>query len=318
MPGFRTLAEAANFTQDQLLSGLATALITSDETLVFADIAITDRPSIKGNREVSRPDVQNVDCDDEIVDSAADTEPFTFPLITKVTQFTSCRQVQGRASTFTDQLAIDIEQGARAMGESLAQDAAIGSGAAGQLYGYEALTPASQIITPAGADLELEDLEHLSDIVKLKTMGQTAYVANAATRRRISRLMKDAGIMGTMELSGTTFVAPVLNGLPILRNDNLPDGIVWLVNFDADQGVGMWLGDNGTSAAGLADFSSQAAGPTGNVGGIESVGGIFTLIPIGWMPNRDRFRHRLVVDVAQSLISPLAIGALDVDGVIAS
>lgn len=292
---FRTLSEAADLTQDELLRGVATAIRTTNQLIAFQDPRITDRATIRGNREASLPEGQVIGCDTEIVDQKTETEPFDYPLETLTTQFTTCRKVQGLASTFTDQVGVDLAGAAKGLGRTIEQQLITGEGVAGtDMFGLTTLVPASQIIELPGNSPALTDLDHLYDIVTVRSAGAMAYIANAATRRAIATLLRQAGGITEQNLAGTNFIVPTVNGIPVLTVDWMPNDKIMLVNTSPeDEGV----------------FS--VLGQTADMPDVQNIGGMFNLVGVGWMSNRDRYRWRLLADMAQVMQSPLALGMLD-------
>ena len=101
MGQYRTFAELANNTQDQLLPGLYNGLINIDEaTASFIALSqLTDRPSIKGNRVVSEGTASYIGCDDTITPSAISGSPFTYDLLTLNQSFDACIPAMNLNST---------------------------------------------------------------------------------------------------------------------------------------------------------------------------------------------------------------------------
>jgi len=100
-----------------------------------------------------------------------------------------------------------------------------------------------------GAALSFGMLETLRDSVKARG-GRMAFVLNAAARRKYNALVRatNAAGPGKVELAGMEF--PTFDGIPILRNDNIPSTetgtssgtnltSIYLANFGFDDGVFM-------------------------------------------------------------------------------
>jgi hypothetical protein len=285
---FRTLAEAAALTQDELLRGVATALITANETLAFVDIIPTDRPSITLNRESAIGSAQVAGCDTELVSESGETIPADFPMRTYIRQFEVCRTVRGLASTFIDQLALDTRLAAKGAGYKIAMDLISGLNANTEVIGWASQTIAGQSVAQVGGSLDLSDLDAAWDRCLVKG-AKMAWVGNAATRRAVVRELRANSALQYQELAGTTFTVPQYMGAPVLRNDNVPAGVLYLVNMSAeDEGYGL--------------FMANTQG--------EEMEGLFGLIDVGWVKDKDRKSYRLVTDIAGVLQSPLAIARI--------
>lgn len=286
---FRTLAEAATTTQDELLSGIATALITANETLAFVDIVPTDRPTITLNRESVIGTAQvSIGSDTTLVSEKNEVLPSSFAMRTYIRQFEVARTVQGLASTFIEQLALDTRLAAKGAGNKLALDMIAGLDANSEIIGLASQTAVGQTAAQAGATLDLADLDAAWDRCLVKG-AKMAWVGNAATRRAVVRELRANSSLAYTDLAGTTFRVPQYMGAPVLRNDNVPAGALYLVNMSIeDEGYGL--------------FMSNQQG--------EAMAGLFGLIDAGWVQNKDRKIYRLVTDVAGVLQSPLAISRI--------
>ena len=296
---FRPLSQAIALTQDELLRGVATAILTANEMMAYMDMQLTDRPSIRVNREVDVGGGTWVDCTSTIISQANETEVVQFPMRHVLRQFDVCDDVQNLASAFEDQLALDTRLAGKGLGRTLENAVINGVGTAGQIdiVGWENLVAPAMSQGILGVDVTLEDLDWLWQRVQARSQ-KMAFVCNAATQRRLIRLIRTEASLDLVELAGTTFRLPGYLGYPILRNDWCQDGDVWLANMDASEegeGTGLWL-------------NSRIQNPTFD--------GIFKLDYVGTRFDSINKVYRLGGHFSNVLRSPLALGRIT--GVIAA
>ena len=288
---YRTLAEAVDLTQDELVRGVGTALLTANETIAYYDIRLTDRYSIRVNREADIGNGQMVQCGDTIISQPNATERVDFPVRHALRQFEVCEDVQNLASTFQDQVALDTVLASKGLMQNVVAPQLInGTGIAPYFNGWESLIAPAMATGLIGASFALEDLDALWQRVLVKSE-KMAWVGNAATMRTVITQIRTDAELTYMDLAGTTFRVPAYLGYPILRNDNVPDGHLYLANMDWDaEGLGLFLANK----EGASTFDS-----------------LFQLQFVGIKHDGIEHIYRIGGYFAQALMSPLALGRIE-------
>src|SRR6056297_2528116 len=204
MAQFRSLADLANTTQSELLPGIINSLKQKDEftSVLVANAAVTDRPTISGNRKVTDVTAGYVGCDDSLTPSALSAVPFSYDLETIAGSFDACIKGQNLYSSFTDVVASELESALQSISYKIAEDAMTGTGSS-ELAGFETevVNTVTQATTGAG-NFDLSDLDALMDLVR--TGGPKAFVGNPATVNLvIKELRAAAGGTDTVQVQGT-------------------------------------------------------------------------------------------------------------------
>jgi hypothetical protein len=239
---YRSLADVANQTTNLVLPGLVQKYLTANEYLAWADTIVTDRKTISINRIADYGAVQAAaDCTTSLSSVAISASNETFSLLKYIRQFEICNDVVGLGSTFVDQAGEELLGAVKAMSNQLAIDAMTGNGSTG-IRGLSSLVSNSVAASTVGGSGSLEAIWYLSDAVRSQS-NKMAYVANAKTKRRILKLIANSAQVQTVELKGSSFLVPVFNSYPILRNDSVADGEIYLVNGDPQEGVFMAIGE---------------------------------------------------------------------------
>lgn len=285
MAAYRTLAQAADMTQDELLPGIINTLVTANQTLAWQEIHVTDRPAIKMNREVSSGTAAVVTCASTLTSEAIETTPQTFDMHTYARQFEVCSRVEGMANSFTDQFSAELRGAVKAMGYKLAEDMVSGTGT-GEIYGLDALYAGTAVDATAGLTLDMLD-EALDQLDT--TSDKVAFVGSKATIRAIRRELREAGSLEYMSLADDRMRVPSYLGIPALINDNVGAGDIYVVDYSSENG-----------GVGLA--ISQAGG---------SIDGLFDLVNGGRVENTIRDFYQVLGDFAQFVKNPGTLGKIE-------
>lgn len=267
---YRTLSDALNQTQDQLLAGLVKKYLTTNEYLAWAEPVITDRPYIKFNRVVDYGAVQKgIDCNTSFASEAISAAPVTVSLVKYGRQFEVCEDVENLAGTFVMQTQEELLGAMTALSNELATDAIDGNGS-GEIHGLNSLVTSSVPASGVGGVGNIEALWYLEDAVKAKS-GKMAYICNSTTKRKIMRVISDNSQIPYTDLQNGLFTVPLFNGKPILVNDTCTTGDVFLINGDNAEGVFPVIGQNSG----------------------QNIGGLFGMKDIGYSQTKDTRLFRL-------------------------
>jgi hypothetical protein len=252
----RSLAEIlANGEQlTDLNRGLIKKYLDTNEYLAWSDTVITDRPSITVPYVLDYGTVQKgMDCSTEYttVDVSGGNDVFT---LTKYgTQFSTCLDVIGLASSYVDQAAEDLKAAVARMANEIAKDAISGTGAGGSIVGLQTLATDSVAASTVGGAGDVESLWYLFDQVKAKS-SKMALVMNSKTKRAVLSELLEVATVDNMELKNSSFTVPVFNGAAILSNDAATDGTIILVNGDREEGTYPVIGEFPSNKLGLFNF----------------------------------------------------------------
>lgn len=269
----RSLTELMNLTQPDLLVGIIDALKKNDElsTLLFANAGITDRYQIQFNRLASVPTPVVADCSTVLSSQNISAAPFTVNLLTKTSQFDVCEIGQNLYSSFTDVFQSELLGAIKGFSHNIAEEA-VGSGdGTTALFGLGSNVSVAQTISAGGA-FTLDDLDLLIDTVSDKGPNM-AFIGAPAAVRAITRELRNGSALNVSQLMDSTFEVPKYMSKPIIKSDDVPAGVVYLVNLDT--GYKLYLGNNPE----------------------QKVGGIFGLMDLG--PSQTKLSHlwRLVAHI---------------------
>lgn len=284
MAAFRSLASLADTTQDELLPGIIDSLLKNDEftAAMVANAAVTDRPTVKGNRLTSTGTAAYVGADDAITPEAIETSPFSYDLLTLNRSFSVAVTGQNVYSSFTDVTAAEVEGAIKGIGEKIANDAMVGTTIGGTLSGLE--EQCTNTFAISGAGFDLVDTDRLYDEV-LSRGSRMAYVGKPGVIRTVLKKLRSAGGITYDVLAGTQLRVPNYLGIPLLRNQWAPDETLFLVNLEEFK---LWVGES-------EDMN---------------VGGVFSLLPVGAMEARLRKLWHMYVNVAAVLHNTQGAAAL--------
>jgi hypothetical protein len=278
MAQFRTLAELASTTQDELLPGLYDITKKNDEFsgMLFADAVLTDRPAVEINRMLDKGAAEYVGCDDSITPVAISGSGYNFPLYTINRSFDACIKGQNLYSSFTDVVGAELEGAIKALAEKIGTEGMKGNGVSA-ISGLETQTTNSFAIS--GGDI-LGGLDRAYD--ETLSRGNLVFVgAPAAVRAIVAELRSTAGGLQYADLAGTGFRVPSYLGIPIVRNYNATAGKVTLVDRDAFK---LFVGQSQDN----------------------SVGGIFNMVAVGALETKLRKRWHIYGNFATVLLDTQA------------
>ena len=282
---YRTLAELADTTQDDLLPGIIDVLKKNDEwtAALVANARLTDRPTIKGNRLASFGDAAYIDCDTEITSEAISGSPFSYDVLTILRQFDVCQTGQNLYSTFTDVVASELNGALKAVSEKLAGDSMTGNGTT-EIAGLD--TQNVNEFGTAGADLDCGDLDRLYDEVISRE--NLVYVGQpAAIRTALAEIRSEAGGLTYGTLAGTELRVPEYLGIPLLRNHFAPADKIFLVDMNQ---FNLFVGESEDN----------------------NIGGVFNLVDVGVVQNKHARRWRVYGQFASVLLDTQGAAALDI------
>lgn len=285
MAEFRSLAELADTTQDELLSGLIDVLKTNDEwsAALISNAVVTDRPTVKGNRLVDEGGADYIDCDSTIVSEAISGSPFAFDLETIMRQFDVCITGQNLYSSFTDVVASELNGAIKAVGKKIAEDSMTGTGT-GEIAGLA--TQNVNAFGTAGTDLDVTDLDRLYDEVLSRE--NLVYVGAPATiRAALAEIRSEAGGLDYQTLAGTNLRVPSYLGIPMLRNQWAPSDKLFLVDMNQFR---LFVGESVDN----------------------NIGGVFNLVDVGVVQNKHARRWRIYSQIAAVLLDTQASAELDI------
>lgn len=260
-----TLAESAKLAQDDLVAGVIENVITVNEMFDVLPFDGIDGNALAYNRENVLGDVQMAGVGSTITAKAA----ATFTQVTStLTTIIGDAEVNGliqatRSGDGNDQKAIQIASKAKSCGRKFQDQMINGDGTGNNMSGLLALCAASQKIeanngAANGAELTLEDLDALIDMVTDKD-GQVDFLMMPARTRRkylsILRQLGGASIGDVVKLASGREV-PAYRGIPIFRNDWIPTN---QVKGTATNATTIFAGnfDDGSRSHGIAGLTAQ-------------------------------------------------------------
>lgn len=277
MATFRSLADLAETTQDELLPGIVDVLKKNDEVTaaLIANARVTDRPTITFNRLADAGAASYVGCDDTITSVALSSANVSYDLKTLVRQFDVCSTGQNLYSSTTDVVASELQNAIKVLSERIADDAIEGSAGSGEITGL-----ANQITNSfaiAGGSVDVSDLDRLYDEVLSRGPNMAFIGAPATVRSVLAELRAESGGMEYQTLAGTEMRVPSYLGMPILRNQFATSGELHLVNLDD---FVLYFGES-------EDMN---------------VGGVFNLQEVGALEDKLAKRWRIYTHIAAVLI----------------
>jgi hypothetical protein len=259
---------------------LVNVLQTSNQTAGVWDLTTTDAPYIQVNRLLELPTVGAVDCNTSITASDISAAPVTFSFDTFQTTIPLC---------------YDVKAGANANGE--AEKGILMAGLASAFNSLESLIVDGGTnfnglddLVVAGQTFAIgvsgtADVADLSKAIRItKGAGQKVFVANGATYDKVEKVLKDASLVSYQELAGTTFNTIAYRGIPVVINDNMTDGDVYLAT----------LGGEGVSVV-----FNEIPG--------AKVGGVFDLIKIPMALGSINEYYRVIFRATQILMNPQSL-----------
>lgn len=274
-----SFANYASLKEKLIYPELVDTLQSSNQTMAIWDLATTARPYIQVNRLLAYPTVGAVDCSTSITPSDMSGAPVTFNFDTFETTVPICWDVKAganEAGTAEAGLLKAVLRAAAEKVESLIIDGGTNFG------GLDDLVVAGQTFAIAGAHGALGDLSKA--IRYTKGAGQKVFVASGATYDVMEGVLQAASNLQYQELAGGTFNTISYRGIPVVINDNMTAGDVYLAT----------LGGEGVNV--VFNESNEA-----------KIGGVFDLLDLGWQVSSINKYYRLIFRATQVLHNPQAL-----------
>lgn len=259
-----TLAEAADLSQDMLVSGVIEEIITVNQMFELMPFDGIDGNALKYNREDVLGDVQVLGVNGTITAKAAATfSPQTSSLTTIIGDAEVNGLVQATQSTNgNDQKAIQIASKAKSAGRQYQDMLINGTGSGDEFDGLTNLCVKNIDTGTNGSVFSFDIMDQLQDEVTDKD-GQVDYFMMPARTRRsyrtALRAQPGAGINETIELPSGAQVQSY-NGIPVFRNDYIPTDVT---TGGSSNTTTIFAGtfDDGSRTHGIAGLTaSNAAG----------------------------------------------------------
>ena len=259
----QTLAEAAKFINDDLVSGLAEDIVTTNPIFMALPFQGYEGQAFVINRENVLGDAGFYGVGDTITSKAASTsQQITFTATKLIGDAEMDGQVQVESiGGGVDQLRAEVRSKAKTIGRLFQAGMATGSGVAPQMNSLHTLTDAEQYTAASiGQVISFELLDNLLDLVKAKD-GMVDWIQmNGRTLTSYKALVRLlGGINETMVFTmpnGTTRNVSVYEGIPIFQND-------WLSKAETANGAALVGGALTSVYAGVWDDGSQKVGVSG-------------------------------------------------------
>ena len=224
----QTLAEAAKLIKNEIVSGVAEDIITTNPIWNVLPWTGYEGQALLVNRENALGDAQHLAVGGTITAKAAATyTQVPFSAVTTIGDAEMNGLVQAQSmGAGVDQLAMEVSSKAKSIGRKLQTGIASGDGVSPNLNSLHTLCDSGQFTTAsAGQALSFALLDELLDLVKAKD-GEVDFIAMAARTLRSYKALVRAlgGIDETMTFTmpnGTTRTVSVYEGIPIFKNDYL-------------------------------------------------------------------------------------------------
>jgi len=289
-------AEAEKLSNNQLLSGVIEEIIDRDGMFALMPFMRVNSKALVYNRENTLSEGDFLDPNDTINEGAATFTEVTAKLRILAGDVDVDKFLAGTMSDTSDQVAIQIQQKAKALSRQFQRTVAQGDSSvdAKSFDGLPRLV-ANDMTINAGANggaVTLEMLDELRDMVKY---GIDAYVMRAGTWRAIRTALRAMG--GTtpvsIEMENFGYPLPAFDGIPVIVNDFLA--------------ANETQGTNGNTCSIYGVRLNEVDGLHGIYGG-DAAG--LVAETIGTVQNKDAWRFRLKWYAALALRSTRSLARL--------
>ena len=224
----QTLPEAAKLIQDQLVSGIAEDIITTNPIYMRMPWTGFDGQAVIYNRENTLGDSQHLSVGGTITaKGASTTERVTYLPTTTIGDAELNGLVAATSSSAgVDQMAVEVSSKAKSIGRKLQSGFATGDGAGANMNSVHTLCDPSQYTSAsAGQALSFELLDELLDLVKSKD-GQVDYImAPGRVIRAYKALARALGGTAPTDAflmpDGQTRTVSMYEDVPFFQNDYL-------------------------------------------------------------------------------------------------
>ena len=301
----QTLAELANFAQDDLIGGVIEDIFTVAPWFNFMPFDGYIGPGVQGNREDVLGNAGLYSVGDTITHrTPSSSAPISFTGTKIIGQVDMDDQVQAQGdSRAVDMAAQEISSKAKTVGRIFNQQVAgDGDGISPNLHSLHSLVDASQYTTAsAGQALSLPLLDELLDLVTAKD-GEVDFLVGHKTQIRAYKALyraiggADPQTVVIKMPDGTTRTVNLYDGIPFFRNDYLPitetaNGGAVTTGSLTSVYAGCW--DDGTRKLGIAGIY-PASIPAGIV--VKAIGTSETkdeeMWRIKWIVNFVQYNRR--------------------------
>lgn len=204
---FRPISDVKNNT-NPLVKSIIDEMTVADELMPFLMqySGLTDRITVKGEREVSSNGASVVGCDDTITSVAMSGVGYSYDLELILKEFQVCYSAEA------DGIAGEVERNIKVAARDVAES--VSSLAVADIEGQLTATAAA-----VGSTFALEDLDNIYSGVKNKSQGSFVYFGNStAVNEIIADMRSSLGGINYTEFAG--LVLPVYRGAPILTTDH--------------------------------------------------------------------------------------------------
>lgn len=268
-----TLANFQSLKEKLIYPQLYDTLQTSNQTMATWDMATTSRPQVQVNRILAYPTVGAVDNTTVITASSISAAPVTFSFDTFETSIPVSWDVKASANedgTADEANLTCLLRAAADKMESLIIDGGT------NFKGLDGLVAGTQTYTAA---LSAANLADLSKAIRMtKGAGQRVFVASGTTYDRIESVLKDNSTLSYQDLAGGVFNTISYRGIPVVINDNMTTGDVYLATLGGE---------------GLSVVFNETAG--------AKIGGVFDLISIPMAVGSINEYYRVIFRATQVL-----------------
>jgi hypothetical protein len=256
----QTLAEAQKLINNEIVSGVAEDIITTNPIWNVMPWTGYEGQAILVNRENALGDAQHLAVGGTITAKAPATftqVPYTAVTTIGDAEMNGLVQAQSR-SAGVDQMAIEVSSKAKSVGRLLQAGIATGTGVSPQLHSLHTLVDAGQYTTAsAGQALSFTLLDELLNLVKAKDGEVDWLMMPARTLRAYRALVRTLGgvneTIAFQMANGRTRNVDVYNNIPIFQND-------YLSVAETANGAALTGGALTSIYAGVWDDGSQKVG----------------------------------------------------------
>ena len=250
-----TFAQYAALKNKLIYPELYDTLKTGNQTMAVWDLGTSDSPSIQVNRLNDYGTVSEVDCTTSISATDIGISAANFEFQTFQETLPLCYDVKTGANAGGSAEQALLMAGMRAASEKF-EDLIIDGSASGKFKGLDQLVEIS--FAKAGASLALGDL---SKAIRLnKGVGPKAFVTDGATYDKIEGVLQSNSTLGYQDLFGGAFNTISYRNIPVLVNDAVTAGEIYLATLGGADGVSVVLNESSDRKIG-GIFGVQQIGP---------------------------------------------------------
>ena len=243
------LAQYASLKEKLIYQALVDTLQTSNQTMALWALGTTPKPQVQVNRIVTYPTVGAVDCSTSITASNLSAAPVIFDFDTFESSVPMCWDVKASANeggTAEEAVLTSLLRAAAEKMESLIIDGGT------NFNGLDDLVVAGQTFTAAASSANLSDLSKAMRLTK--GAGQRVFVASGPTYDLIETTLKDSSVLSYQDLAGGAFNTISYRGVPVVINDNMTEGDVYLATLGGEGVQVVFAESPGAKVGGVFDI----------------------------------------------------------------